>query len=142
MMTVLSPHFLGSFLWCISPAFLSFASAKMNSGSDVVLSSGRIPWVRFAIFVVHQTCFISKRAKRRLKPALQTKVRATRATWILSLSGEWERQLDRYVADCRRFMPRSDNGTTKYTPLPLVTARKHSRMLSAAYRAVTAGSGV
>jgi hypothetical protein len=84
--------------------------AKMNSGRNIVLSSGRIPWVRFVIFVVHQTCFISKRPKRRLKPTLQTKVRATRATWILSLSGEWRRQLDRYVADCRGFMPRSDDG--------------------------------
>jgi hypothetical protein len=47
------PRFLGLFGWCI----LSFASAKMNAGNNIVLSAYRVPWVRFVIFVVHQTRF-------------------------------------------------------------------------------------
>jgi hypothetical protein len=88
-----------------------------------------------------QATRMNKRPERRLKPTLQTKVRATRAsgefsdvarasacsigfswinkhaTWILPWisvrgSGEWKRQLERYVADYRRFMPRAGDGIT------------------------------
>jgi hypothetical protein len=50
---------LGSSRGAFKPAFLPFAGAKMNARNDIFPFAWRLPWVRFVIFVVHQTLLSS-----------------------------------------------------------------------------------
>jgi hypothetical protein len=46
---------LGSFGYRFKPAIVAFAGAKANTGNGIFPFPQRAPWVRFVIFVVHQT---------------------------------------------------------------------------------------
>jgi hypothetical protein len=99
-------------------SFLSFESAKIMTGKDFVQARGHNPWVRFVISVARVAralaCSIgfSRCPARRLKPAQQTKVRATQS---MLRGGEWTQWLDLYPAHFRLVMLHDCESTSRLT---------------------------